>query len=606
MKKRIFQISQYFISGFLSLSLACFGGGVGVNAYAEELTESEITKSFDEGKTAAEELFEGEIPSSPDEGEAVAEGSTKSESINVPEEEKTVLEESILVSLDYKKADLGNVLRSLAQAYELNLVASPDVQGKVTVSLHDVPLGEALTAILSANSYAYFRKGKVIYITSGPGLKGFKMDTVVVPLKYLTPSEASLLVEDSLSQNGKVRINETTNSLVITDYSIAVEKLKEVIEKIDLPPIQVLIEAKMIDITEYDRNNWGLSFSDVTYDPDGARGVSDGAQSMGGPSTSLSGGQWTAGLTFKSLSGTITVDALIQKQKAHLLASPSIMTLSGKEAKIIIGERYPYKEKTQTTTGTTETTKFVDIGTTLRVTPWVSPEGIITMHIHPEVSAFTAALDAGPRISTREADATVRVKDGETIVIGGLIKRQDDRIRGRIPGVGYIPILNWFFSDRSKDLTSTELVVFITPHVIRPLEERLAARDSEVKRDVYVNIEGTGERVMVNQLWFEADDLMQNSGAIAQNKSEEFRKAAALDLYRQIAQQFPKSERADDALYIAGKMAYNEFKDYKLAEELFAKLAKDYPKSPFNGKAESKLKKARKKLQKHSRWKFWK
>ena len=511
-----------------------------------------------------------------------------------------------LVTLDYKDAELSSVLRALSYSYNLNLVATKDIKGKVTVTLRDVTVDEALNAVLRVNGYTFTRDGNLIYITPGPGLEGIDVVTVTLPLKYLTASEASGLLQKAISSKGDIRINEATNSLVITDFPASVDKVKAVLKDIDIPPIQVLIEAKLVDITEKDYQNFGVTYT-VDYKPAGdIKGLFDrktgyqeelaGSQTMAGPSSTLSGGQLKiTALTFKGLSGTVTLDALIQDQKAHLLASPSIATLSGKEARIIIGERYPYKEKTQTTTGTTETTKFVDIGTTLRVTPQVSPDGFITMYVHPEVSSLTSSLDAGPRVSTREADATIRVRDGETIIIGGLIKRQDDRTKGRVPIIGHIPILGWLFNKASSDLTSTELVVFITPRIIRTPEEMKAIEPTRQK-EATVNIEGTGERVVVNQAWEEARDLEKDEGLISRRKDKETRMSEALDRYKQIAQEFPGSEKADDALFRAGLIAYDYFADLDLAKKVFSQLVERYPDSPYVSKSKRMVEHINKKL----------
>ena len=537
----------------------------------------------------------------PQVSQTTASGQTSNEPTN-----QRVNESTELVTLDYKDAELSSVLRALSYSYGLNLVATKDIKGKVTVALRDITIDEALNAVLKVNGYTFTRKGNLIYITPGPGLEGIDVVTVAIPLKYLTASETSELLQKAISSKGDIRINEATNSLVITDFPASVEKVKTVLKDIDVAPVQVLIEAKLVDITEKDYQNFGVTYT-LDYKPAGdIKGLFDrktgyqeelaGSQTMAGPSSTLSGGQLKiTTLTFKGLSGTVTLDALIQDQKAHLLASPSIATLSGKEARIIIGERYPYKEKTQTTTGTTETTKFVDIGTTLRVTPQVSPDGYITMYVHPEVSSLTSSLDAGPRIATREADATIRVRDGETIIIGGLIKRQDDRVKGRIPIIGHIPILGWFFTKASSDLTSTELVVFITPRIIRTPEE-MKAIEATRQKEVVVNIEGTGERVVVNQAWEEARDLEIDEGLISRRKDKEMRMSEALDRYKQIAQQFPGNEKADDALFRAGLIAYDYFADLDLAKNLFSQLVELYPESHYVSKSKRMVEHINKKL----------
>jgi len=536
-------------------------------------------------------------------------GSTSSPSLEpsrAQSMDQRINEPTELVTLDYKDAELSSVLRALSYSYNLNLVATKDIKGKVTVALRDITVDEALNAVLKVNGYTFTRKGNLIYITPGPGLEGIDVVTVTIALNYLTASEASELLQKVISSKGDIRVAEATNSLVVTDFPSSIDKVRNVLKDIDTPPIQVLIEAKLVDITEKDYQNFGVTYT-VDYKPAGdIKGLFDrktgyqeqlaGSQAMAGPSSTLSGGQLKiTALTLKGLSGTVTIDALIQDNKAHLLASPSIATLNGKEARIIIGERYPYKEKTQTTTGTTETTKFVDIGTTLRVTPQVSPDGWITMNVHPEVSSLTSSLDAGPRIATREADATIRVRDGETIIIGGLIKRQDDRVKGRIPIIGHIPILGWFFSKSSSDLTSTELVVFITPRIIRTPEE-MKAIEATRQREVAVNIEGTGERLVVNQAWEEARDLEMDEGIVSRRKDKQMRMSEALDRYKQIAKQFPGSEKADDALFRAGLIAYDYFADLDLAKKIFSQLVERYPESPYVSKSKRMLEHINKKL----------
>ncbi len=380
-----------------------------------------------------------------------------------------------LITLDYKDADLSTVLKSISYSYDLNLVVTKDIKGKVTVILRNVTVEEALGAILSVNGYRYKQKGNLIYVTRGYGTEQLDQMTVSIPLKYLMASEAEILLKKVISSKGDIQINEATNSLVLTDFDPNIKKVKFLLEKIDIQPIQVLIEAEIIDIQTKALKNIGATYS-LTYDPKGEKGglferatgfdeSLVATTTMSGPSSTLSGGQFTFAATMKGLAATTTIDALIQNNKAHLLASPSIATLSGKEARIIIGEKFPYTEKTQTTTGTTETTRFIDVGTTLRVTPFVSPDGWITMNVHPEVSSVSASLDAGPRITTREADATIRVKDGQTIIIGGLINKRDDRIYGGIPGLKDIPFFGKMFSKKSEDWQETELTVFITPRI---------------------------------------------------------------------------------------------------------------------------------------------
>lgn len=501
------------------------------------------------------------------------------------------------VSLEYKEVALATVLQSLASSYNLNIIYSPDIKGNVSVSLKNVMVEEALEAILVSCGYSYYMKGNLMYIYPSVGLEDASLVTISLALNYLTGGEAQNLISKSLSPRGDVRVNEVNNSLIVRDYAPILDKIKSLLQEIDTPPLQVLIEAKIVDITSKEFQNLGVTYgatytapgglfkhSDSAYESsDIVRATEDqvkGTVTTAGPITDIGSGQFKLDtFIMKNWNVTATIDALIRDQKARLLASPSIATLNGKEARIVIGEKYPIKEKTQTTTGTTETTRFVDVGIALRVTPQISPDGYITLNVHPEVSEYyTAVTDVGPRITTTEADAIVRVRDGETIVIGGLIKNKDERIRDRIPVFGYLPIVGFLFGNKGVRSTQTELAVFITPRIIKETQDNKKSKFPH-KGEVYVNITGVGERALVNTLFEKAILLELNQGIESRRKDESTRMAEALELYRNIASQFPGNDRADEALYRAGKIYFWYYRDRWLAKQMFQALVENYPRS---------------------------
>lgn len=511
-----------------------------------------------------------------------------------PKEMPTTTEErfSQKISLDYKDADLTNVLRSLAWTYKLNIVTSPEVKGKVTINLKDVTVKEALEAILTINGLVYSERVGIIYIAPGDP-ETVEMQSEVIFLKYISSSESANLLRKLISSKGDMKINEIANSLVITDFPGNIAKVKELLEKVDVPPQQVLIEAKIVDITSTDLAALGIQW-DADYQPGHGifgRGTEYSERLKGtinmAEQSDLTGGQITLNtLTMKGLTVTATIDALVKDGKANLLASPSIAVLNGQEARIIIGERYPYKERTQTTTGTTETTKFVDIGTTLRVTPQINEDGYITMSIHPEVSSLYASLDAGPRITTREADTKVRIREGETLIIGGLIKQKDNSTVEKVPILGDLPLIGYFFSRREHDIEQKELAVFITPTILRSREEKeMIAKKKVAEEEVYVSLTKTAELTMVEKLFKYAQALDKGEGVESVRKNEKFRKSQALSLYEHIALEFPASIRAPESMYRAGMIYYHYIRDENRAKELFSRLISDYPNTIFAKKA---------------------
>ncbi|MFH0855793.1 MAG: hypothetical protein V1869_04730 [Candidatus Omnitrophota bacterium] len=372
--------------------------------------------------------------------------------------------------------------------------------------------------------------------------------------------------------------------LVVTDYPASIEKLKALLKDVDQPPRQVLIEAKIVDMTSKDLKNLGVTWT-ADWSPSASSKVVKMTQTLAGTSSSLSGGQFKLdSLVLNGLTATATIDALIQDQKAHLLASPSIAVLNNREARIIIGEKVPYKEKTQTTTGTTETTKYIDVGTTLRVTPSINADGYITLAIHPEVSSVSALLDAGPRITTREADTTVRVKEGETIVICGLIKQEDSSTRSRIPILGYIPGIEYLFSSRSSDKSQTELAVFITPKILLSRAEMLAENKTRYEEEAYVNIMSTADLNVQAKLFEKAKNLQENTGVESFYKDDWQRKNQALSIYECIVTQFPDGPKAPESAYQAAAL-YSDLGEQNLAKEMCAKILLKYPDSEFADKA---------------------
>jgi type IV pilus secretin PilQ/predicted competence protein len=510
----------------------------------------------------------------------------------IPDEEAGEMADSLrkLINLDYKDADLSSVLRSMAWTYKLNIVTSSDIKGKVSINLQSIPVEEALKAILTINGLVYSKRGSVIYISAGD-TSLVEVKTEVINLKYLAATQAQNLARSILSSKGDMKINESGSSIIITDYPANIEKVKALITELDVAPKQVLIEAKIVDITSNDLKAMGVLW-DVNYTPNKG-GLFDrvtrtaenltGTVDLHEESNSLTGGQLVLNaLTLKGINITATLDALVRDGRANLMASPSIAVINGQEARIVIGERFPFKERTQTTTGTTETTKFVDIGTTLKVSPIINDDGYITLKVHPEVSSLLASLDAGPRITTREADTTVRIKEGETLVIGGLIKQSDDRSDDKVPGLGDVPILGKAFSRKSHDKEQKELAVFITPKILFSREEMAAlGRKENDPKSVNTLLDQTGPLSAVERIYEKAKALERCEEIFSRGKNMAYCKAQAVSHYELIYNEFPESDRAPEAEYRAALIYLNYYKDIKKAQSAFSRLISDHPESPY-------------------------
>jgi hypothetical protein len=360
----------------------------------------------------------------------------------------------------------------------------------------------------------------------------------------------------------------------------------------------VLIQARLVDITTTDLVNLGLkvtsSFSQAGFLDKGSLSKESvsGTLNLSGPSSALTNDELSVTVTGESLSVQPTIDMLLRTNRANLLASPSIATISGKPARVVIGEKVPFKEITQTITGTIETVKFLDVGTTLIVTPWVHDDDNVTLTIHPEVSSLTEFVDDTlPRVATREADTTVTVRNDQTVVIAGLIKTEDEETRSKLPFFGDLPLIGALFQNRSVDQTQTELVIFITPHIIGPTDVLQAVHDEAgAASDL---MQQRRADIAVTELWIRANGLIDGAGVFAGQKEREIQVSQAADALEEIVQRYPAHPKAPEALMRLAALYYYQMDDPARAEARLAELLERHPDSEYAGTARRLLRRSR-------------
>ncbi len=489
-----------------------------------------------------------------------------------------------VVSLSFTNADLRNVLNGLAKTYGLNLVADDKVKGTVNLTLKGVTLEEALQQILRLNGFTFLLEGSILKVVSME--EG--MVTELLTLNFIQPDTALEFLKTEASETGVMKVDETQNGILVSDRISKLELMKKIIQNIDVPPQQVLIQARLLDVTHTDLDNLGLKLSSVSFDvplranlQQNLLALSSGSLDISGPSSDLTTDTITATIAKGSETMTVTLDALIRDKRVKVLASPTVATLNNVEAKITIGEKFPIKETTQTTTGTLQTTRFVDIGITLRVTPKINRAGFIQMQIHPEVSSVASTIDAGPRITTREADTTVIIKERESVVIAGLIKEEETAVRDRIPVLGHIPWLGILFQNRSKTYEQKELVIVITPYLMPVIPPQVAA-GSEVE-------EARG-RLEAMELVRQAEDFEYTRSLQARQMPDLIRAHRAAELYENLADRFPRHPFAPEALWRAADLRHSRLRDSFRAEEIWTRLMTSYASHPYAKAARQRIK----------------
>ncbi len=393
------------------------------------------------------------------------------------------------ISMDFQNADIRTVLRSFAVYSGKNIIASPEVKGEVTIFLEDVPWRSALNLVLRANGYGAKEEEGVIRvdiwdkfleedIKRGEAVKRreslLPLQTRVVDVSFARADEVVVPLSRFLTSRGVLEVDERTNSIIISDIAERVEEIVGMIKELDSETPQVEINAKLVDIDERTLRDLGINWSVENAKITGIDGTIDaevdatGSISEGGLDSPIS--QPTAELSVDILGPygelNATISALETENKANIISNPTITTLNNREATIIVGKKIPLIVQDEAGNPITQLTT---VGIQMRVKPQVnSKTGEITMDLHPEVSDLSsqATVQGGIIIVTSEADTRVMVKDGQTAVIGGLIRQNEGYYDSGVPVLRDIPMLGKLFGSTSKVNDKRELVIFVTPRVV--------------------------------------------------------------------------------------------------------------------------------------------
>ena len=420
------------------------------------------------------------------------------------------------VTVDFKDADIQNVLRILAFKSGVNIVAGKDVSGLVTIRLVDVPWEKALDVILKTYGYAYDRQDNIIRVSTLENLKKEELSTDVFVLNYSRAAEVEKSVKDMLSERGRARSDLRSNTLIVTDMPTSVQGIRNVIQRLDRATPQVLIEAKVVELTLNDTDKLGIDWNTRValkgaarptsfpfdaahrgrlsrYYPYG-RGTQSGETDTGGVTTIEDFPKGKGGTGSDAIQPTfpvadkddfafgtmdfsqfsVALELIKSMENSKLLSEPHVTVLNNQEAKILVGEilAIPVFER-NSTTGKMEITGYKDrdLGIRLSVTPQVNDANEIVVTIHPEITNLLGYDELTPeikvpRFTTREAQTNVRIKSGQTIAIGGLIREDTEELKTKFPILGDIPILDKVFSYQNKVTTKTDLLFFMTVNVV--------------------------------------------------------------------------------------------------------------------------------------------
>jgi type IV pilus secretin PilQ/predicted competence protein len=446
--------------------------------------------------------------------------------ISVDEKNRMGRYKGARISLDFKDADLHNIFRLIAEVSNLNIITTDDVKGKVTIRMVNVPWDQALDVILSTKNLIKVEEGNVLRITTSENvrkereekqkeedlliksrdsqekLEALSTETIVV--NYAKASDMAKLIREKedkgkglLGPRGSVKADERTNTLIIQDSRSQIEEIQALIKKLDTPTPQVLIEARIVQaVTTFARSlgvQWGGGFNQTGDTAWGLTGHSPFATAGWGFTPSATGTSTNlimpsnfvvnfpastantpvggAGISFGKITGNlVNLDLRIQlgetDGQTKVIARPKLATLTNTPAHIKQGELIPYETTSQAGTQV----QFIDAVLLLEVTPQVTPDGSIKMTVKVTRDArgtFRTQVNQVPSIDKREAKTEVLVKDGETLVIGGIYESENIETQQGIPWLMKIPVLGWLFKNKETVNTKKELLIFITPTLLQ-------------------------------------------------------------------------------------------------------------------------------------------
>jgi len=434
---------------------------------------------------------------------------------------EVTVSEYLTVDLHVQDEDLANVLQMLSLQSQRNIVVSKDVSATVSANLYNVTFYEALDAILHVNGYGYIERGNFIFVYTLQEIDEIERATrkpvqKVVRLNYLNANDAAEFVSPLLSEVGQIKTNgdpgaftmtdkspigdesyALSSMVVIFDYPEHVEEIEKLIASLDTRPAQVLVEATILQTQLNEANAFGVDFSII-----GDVNFTD-FMDIGGPLSTvnnlISGGSGDSGFspadnraqsavsrpgntsgpsTFKA--GIIRNDfsvfmrLLDEVTDVTILSRPKILTLNRQPARVLVGQRVGYLNTTSTETSTTQTVEFLDTGTQLSFRPFISNDGMIRMELSPSVSEAVireATEVSGSNVSipdeiTQSLTTNVLVRDGSTIVLGGLFKETTTLGRRQVPFIGDIPIIGAAFRGHDDMTARSEIIFLITPTIV--------------------------------------------------------------------------------------------------------------------------------------------
>ena len=393
------------------------------------------------------------------------------------------------LSIHIQDTELREVLDMLSEQGGLNILASNSVQGRVSASLNNVDIDTALSAILKSTGFTARHEGNLVYVGNTKDFQTMdesvdRVEARIYRPNYIKASDLKTLIQPLLTANfGVCSVSASSeigiaaddaaaggdtfaggDAVLVRDYEAVLAQVEQVFQELDQRPMQVCIEAMILSVKLADKNSFGVDFA-LLRDKANVRPIS------GQPPADLGEMKLNGSLKFGFLDGSLDVflSALETIGDTNVIATPRLMCVNKQKAEFLVGAQLGCVNTTQTETSPARNVQFLEVGTQLRLRPFISRDGLIRMEVHPELSTGNIRVEEGFTLLDKEltqVTTNIMVRDGCTVIIGGLMREDPATTTSQIPLLGSAPGIGFLFRQRSETTERRELIVLITPHIV--------------------------------------------------------------------------------------------------------------------------------------------
>jgi type IV pilus assembly protein PilQ len=397
-------------------------------------------------------------------------------------------------TIDVEGADVRTVLRAIAEFSGRNIVVAPNVKGTVRMALRDVGWQEALRTILRSNGLDYIDDGGILRVdeasklqqeivdresSRAKALELIPLETRLIRLNYANAAELQGALAASLTRRGTIQTDRRTNALIITDVANTLDAIEKMADELDTTTPQIEITAKLVDVDAEALRGLGIDWNigpaesefftpggEVPFHPFDDQDHVIGSEhntSIPDPAHRITYGLFKSWIFLEA-----QLQVLEQNRKANIISNPRVVTVDNREAKIVVGQKIPLI--VQDVAGN-PVSQLQTVGIQLKVTSHLTEDKKIILDLHPEVSDLStqSTVQGGVIINTSEADTRVMVEDGQTAVIGGLIRTNESKVRRGIPFLKDLPLIGILFRSENVVRQNRELLIFVTPRLLPSL-----------------------------------------------------------------------------------------------------------------------------------------